>query len=67
LIVRFCEIFGQEANVNLTLPARISSIRRLTLTELPLVNAARPVIDGKNIRLKVKPHEIVTLGITSSP
>jgi alpha-mannosidase len=66
LIVRFYEIYGKETDVNLTLLARINAVRRLNLVELPLVNATKPIIAGKTIRVKIKPYEIVTLGITTS-
>jgi alpha-mannosidase len=67
LIIRLAEVFGKETMVNLTLPGvKIGSVRRLNIIELPLKNAAKPIVNGKTIRVKIKPHEIVTLGILPS-
>ncbi len=64
LVVRLVEIFGQEANVNLKIPVQAGAVRRLNLVEMPLENSIEPVFNGKTIQVKIKPHEIVTLGIT---
>lgn len=64
LIIRLCELFGKETTVNLQLPVKVSSARRLNLIELPLEKVAMPEVYGRNIRCTVKPNEIVTLGIT---
>jgi alpha-mannosidase len=66
LIVRLCEIEGKETTINLRLPVDVSGVRRLNLIELPLGNAAKPTVNGKTIQIKIKPNEIVTLGITTS-
>jgi alpha-mannosidase len=66
LIVRLAEIEGKETIINLRLPVDVSSARRLNLIELPLENATNPTINGKTIHVKIKPNEIVTLGITTS-
>ena len=63
LVVRFVEIEGKETTVDLSLPIIIESARRLNLIELPLNNAAQPQINGNTLKVTVKPHEIVTLGI----
>jgi len=67
LVVRLAEINGKETTVNLRLPANISAARRLNIIELPLGNAARPVVTGNSVQLSIKPNEIVTLGLTVSP
>ncbi len=64
LIVRIVEVFGKETVVNLGLPVAVSAIRRLNLIENPLENVAKPVVKGKSVEIKIKPNEIVTLGIT---
>lgn len=64
LIVRLSEVFGKESVVNFNLPFNIKKARRLNLIELPLENEAKPIIEGESIRIKIKPHEILTLGIT---
>jgi alpha-mannosidase len=66
LIIRLCEIEGKETTVNLSLPVEVSSARRLNLIELPLENSAQPTVNGKMVQVKIKPNEIVTLGITVS-
>jgi alpha-mannosidase len=64
LIVRLAEIEGKESSVNLTLPVDIKSARRLNLVEIPLGNVPEPTCQGKTLQVKIRPHEIVTLGIT---
>jgi alpha-mannosidase len=63
LIIRLFEIEGKETLTKVTLPLVVNSIRRLNLIELPLDNFAVPAIEGKSVIIKLKPHEIVTLGI----
>ncbi|MGV8096354.1 MAG: alpha-mannosidase [Mangrovibacterium sp.] len=63
LIVRLAETEGKETTVNLRLPVHASVVRRLNLVELPLENAIEPIVNGKTIQVKIKPNEIVTLGI----
>lgn len=69
LIIRLFEIEGKETLTKVTLPLALNSARRLNLielplnTELPLDNFAVPAIEGKSVIIKLKPHEIVTLGI----
>jgi alpha-mannosidase len=64
LIVRLAEIEGKERTVNLKVPAEILKARRLNLLEMPLESAVKPGIENNSIRLKMRAHEIVTLGIT---
>jgi len=66
LIVRLAEVEGKATIVNLTLPVNITNARRLNLVELPLENATAPVINGKSVQVKMKPNEIVTLGLTTT-
>ena len=66
IIIRLSEIEGKETTVNLRIPLEASSVRILNLIELPLGNANKPMVNGKTIQLKIKPNEIVTLGITPS-
>jgi alpha-mannosidase len=67
LIIRLAEVEGKETTVTLTLPVvKIGSVRRLNIIEFPLENVAKPVVNGKTIQVKIKPHEIVTLGILPS-
>ncbi len=63
LILRFVEIEGKETVATINLPAAPKSARRVTLLELPQTDFPSPEIQGKSIRIKLKPHEIVTLGI----
>jgi alpha-mannosidase len=64
LIVRLAEVEGKGTTVNLTLPVEIGSVRRLNLIELPMENIAVPTFNGKTIQVKIRAHEIVTLGIS---
>jgi alpha-mannosidase len=66
LIIRLIEIFGKESVVNLKLPTSVNVARRLNIIELPVEAADKPVITGNSVQLKIKPHEIVTLGLTTS-
>ena len=63
LIIRLAETEGKATIVNLKLPVEISSVRRLNIIELPLVNTSNPKINGKSIQVGIAPHEIITLGI----
>jgi alpha-mannosidase len=67
LIVRLVEIEGNAGPVNLTLPFSIAKARRLNLIELPLENKSAPEINGRSIKIEIKPKEIITLGLTLSP
>ena len=64
LIIRLCETEGRETLVNLTVPVNMSSARRLNLLEMPLAGAAAPVVNGRTLQVKIRPNEIVTIGIT---
>ena len=66
LVIRLAEVEGKETTVNLKIPVNAGSVRRLNLVELPLANAVKPTVNGKTIQIKIKPNEIVTLGITPS-
>ncbi len=63
LIIRLVEVEGKETTATISLPINVKSVRRLDLIEFPLKNAISPTIQGKSVTLKLKPHEIVTLGI----
>jgi alpha-mannosidase len=63
LVIRLFEVEGRETTATLTLPIEAKSVRRLNLIEFPLSGVADPVIQGKSVTVKLKPHEIVTLGI----
>ncbi len=65
LIVRLCEIFGKETTVNVKLPVVINNARRLNLIELPLESANKPVVSGNSVQVRIKPNEIVTLGLAA--
>jgi alpha-mannosidase len=63
LIIRLIETQSKETDVKLKVPVAVSSVRRLNLVELPLPDANKPIVNGKTIQVKIKPNEIVTLGI----
>ena len=63
VIVRLCEMTGEETEVSLTLPGRVASARRVTLLELPDKDAGKPVCNGKSLTLKLRPHEIATVAL----
>jgi len=63
LIIRLTEIEGKPITVNLKVPIDVTSARRLNILEFPLKDVANPTLKGKTIQVKIKAHEIVTLGI----
>jgi alpha-mannosidase len=63
LIVRLIELEGKESLTVVTLPVKVNAVRRLNLIELPLENEAVPEVQGKSVIVKLRPHEIVTLGV----
>jgi alpha-mannosidase len=66
LILRFFEVYGKETAVNLKLPVSVKAARRLNILEQPLPNTDKPVVTGNSIQVRIKPHEIVTLGLTTA-
>jgi len=65
LIVRLTEMEGKETMVNLKIPVRIGSARRLNIIEMPLERKEKPTISGNSVQFKIRAHEIVTLGFTT--
>jgi len=63
MIIRVVEIEGKETTATIALPVAAQSARRLSILELPLADASQPVVNGKNLTVKLKPNEVVTLGI----
>jgi alpha-mannosidase len=63
LIVRLVETEGKETEATIKLPVNVKSAHRLDLIELPLINATAPEIQGRSVAVKLRPHEIVTIGI----
>ncbi len=64
LIVRIAEMEGKETIINLKVPVSVGNARRLNIIEMPLENKEKPVVSGNSVSVKVRAHEIVTLGIT---
>jgi alpha-mannosidase len=67
LIVRLVEVEGKACSANITLPSRVAKIRRLNLIELPLENKPAAEINGRSVKIIIKPKEIITLGLILSP
>jgi len=63
LVIRLVEVEGKETSATINLPVTVKSARRLNLIEFPLENTKALEIQGKSINVKLKPHEIVTIGI----
>jgi alpha-mannosidase len=63
LVIRVLETEGKETIATINLPVKVRSAQRLNLIEFSQKDTATPEISGKSIRVKLKPHEIVTLGI----
>ncbi|MCL2700299.1 MAG: glycosyl hydrolase-related protein [Phycisphaerae bacterium] len=64
LIVRLWESAGKNATATLTLPKPARKVQRVDLLEFPIKNAPAATLTGNTVKVKVKPHEIVTLKIT---
>jgi alpha-mannosidase len=64
LVVRLAETEGKETTANLKLPVKVASVRRLNIIELPLETTTKPIAKGNSVQVKLRAHEIVTLGIT---
>jgi len=64
LIVRLWESAGKSATATLTLPKAARKVQRVDLLEHPLTDAPAATLSGNTVKVKVKPHEIVTLKIT---
>ena len=63
LIIRLIETEGKETTATIELPFAARTARRLNILELPLTDEPQPVMNGKTATVKLKPNEIVTLGI----
>lgn len=64
LIIRLAEMEGKDTTVQLKVPVQISGARRLNLIELPLGNVTQPKVMTNTVQVKIRAHEVVTLGIT---
>ena len=63
LIIRLVEVEGDEKTISLSLPKNIEVARRLNIIEFPLSGVAETTIKNNTVSVKIKPHEIITLGI----
>jgi alpha-mannosidase len=63
LIIRLIETEGKETTATIELPFAAQTARRLNILELPLTDEPQPAMNGKTVTVKLKPNEIVTLGI----
>jgi alpha-mannosidase len=63
LIVRLSEVNGKETEATITLPVKAKSATRVNIIELPQVSTNNPVVQGNQIKIRLKAHEIVTLAI----
>jgi len=64
LIIRLAEVNGKETMATVTLPVNAVSAERVNIIELPQVSTDKPLVDGKKIRIRLRPNEIVTLSVT---
>jgi alpha-mannosidase len=65
LIIRLAEVNGKETEAEITLPVTVKSASRVSIIEMPLKSVAAPTVSGRTIKVRLKPHEIVTLSVTS--
>jgi len=63
LIIRLIEIEGKETTATIELPFAGRTARRLDILELPMKDVTSPAMNGKNLSVKLKPNEIVTIGV----
>lgn len=64
LIIRLAEVNGKETTAVVTLPVKVAGATRVNIIELPQLSGDKPVVEGNTIRIRLKPHEIVTLSLT---
>ena len=63
LVVRLCEVAGEETTVTLTLPVKAKAFKKLNFMEWKL-DGEKPVkAKGNTVEVTLRPHEIATLGI----
>jgi alpha-mannosidase len=63
LIIRLAEVYGNETSASITLPVIVKEANRVNIIEFPQESDNKPIVNGKKIYVKIKPHEIVTLSI----
>ena len=63
MVIRLVEVEGKETVTAVLLPITVKSVRRLDLIEFPFENVPASEVNNRSIILKIRPHEIVTLGI----
>lgn len=62
LIIRFVETEGEETKATIQLPFEVTKAECLGLIEQP-IEGEQVEVQGKTVSVKLKPHQIVTLGI----
>lgn len=63
LIIRLCEMAGEETAATLSLPGKVRKVQYLTILEKKDKSGRKASRNGNDITVCLKPHEIVTLGI----
>lgn len=63
LVLRLCEMEGKETLANIYIPVQIKSVRCLNLLEKELDTENKAGFNENRIEVKMKAHEVVTLGI----
>lgn len=63
LIIRLVEVEGNAGKITLHLPKDIQAVRKLNLIENSISDDSESAITGKSVAFRIKPHEILTLGI----
>lgn len=63
LIIRLCEVAGENKKVTLRLPRSIKYAERMDILERRLKGVASPMVEGDKVHLTIQPYEIVTLGV----
>jgi len=67
LIIRLAEVNGKETIATITLPVSVLSASLVNLIELPLESPEQPAVNGREIRVRLKAHEIVTVAVRIKP
>ena len=62
LVIRLCEVAGKETEVTVRLPGKIKHAERMDILERTLKDVSSPSVDGNTLKVKIKAHEIITLG-----
>ena len=63
LVLRIVEVEGKESSAMIKVDQKIKGVSKLDLLERPVESGNQSAVKGNTIEIKLKPYEIVTLGV----